>query len=99
MGFWPLTVLFWRVCDELQPGPLHLHHLNLLDWVDPKYEEEVSGCTASVGVISRDKIWVVSFCSGLLYDQGGKLRTTYQGQCRRLAICAGSEGTRKAIVI
>ncbi|KUL90585.1 hypothetical protein ZTR_00375 [Talaromyces verruculosus] len=27
---------------------------------DPRYEEEVSGCTASVGVISRDKIWVVS---------------------------------------
>lgn len=26
---------------------------------DPKYEEEVSGCTASVGIISRDKIWVV----------------------------------------
>lgn len=29
---------------------------------DPKYEEEVSGCTASVGVISRDKIWVVCVC-------------------------------------
>ncbi|RWQ99687.1 serine/threonine protein phosphatase [Paecilomyces variotii] len=27
---------------------------------DPKYEEEVSGCTASVGVISRDKIWVAN---------------------------------------
>lgn len=26
---------------------------------DPKYEEEVSGCTASVGVISKDKIYVV----------------------------------------
>lgn len=26
---------------------------------DPKYEEEVSGCTASVGIISKDKIWVV----------------------------------------
>lgn len=31
--------------------------------IDPKYEEEVSGCTASVGVISKDKIWVV--CSRL----------------------------------
>ncbi|EED23950.1 protein phosphatase 2C, putative [Talaromyces stipitatus ATCC 10500] len=27
---------------------------------DPRYEEEVSGCTASVGVISRDKIWVAN---------------------------------------
>ncbi|KAL1964307.1 hypothetical protein VTN77DRAFT_7127 [Rasamsonia byssochlamydoides] len=27
---------------------------------DPKYEEEVSGCTASVGVISKDKIWVAN---------------------------------------
>lgn len=26
---------------------------------DPKYEEEVSGCTASVGIISKDKIYVV----------------------------------------
>lgn len=26
---------------------------------DPKYEEEVSGCTASVGVLSKDKIYVV----------------------------------------
>lgn len=26
---------------------------------DPKYEEEVSGCTASVGVISKNKIYVV----------------------------------------
>jgi protein phosphatase 2C family protein 2/3 len=34
---------------------------DLLVRIDPKYEEEVSGCTASVGVISRDKIWVVSF--------------------------------------
>lgn len=27
---------------------------------DPKYEEEVSGCTASVSIISRDKIWVAN---------------------------------------
>ncbi|KAI0585334.1 Protein phosphatase 2C isoform gamma [Pyrenophora tritici-repentis] len=26
---------------------------------DPKYEEEVSGCTASVGILSKDKIYVV----------------------------------------
>ncbi|KAK5195592.1 Protein phosphatase 2C 2 [Exophiala xenobiotica] len=28
--------------------------------VDSRYEDEVSGCTASVGVISRDKIWVAN---------------------------------------
>jgi len=27
---------------------------------DPKYEEEVSGCTASVGIISKEKIWVAN---------------------------------------
>ncbi|KAF2809723.1 protein phosphatase-like protein 2c [Mytilinidion resinicola] len=27
---------------------------------DPRYEEEVSGCTASVGIISKDKIWVAN---------------------------------------
>ncbi|KAK5226103.1 Protein phosphatase 2C 2 [Exophiala xenobiotica] len=27
---------------------------------DSRYEDEVSGCTASVGVISRDKIWVAN---------------------------------------
>jgi len=28
-------------------------------FLDPKYEEEVSGCTASVGIISKNKIYVV----------------------------------------
>jgi protein phosphatase 2C family protein 2/3 len=27
---------------------------------DPKYEEEVSGCTASVGILSKDKIYVAN---------------------------------------
>lgn len=31
---------------------------------DPKYEEEVSGCTASVGIITKDKIYVV--CCGIM---------------------------------
>ena len=26
---------------------------------DPKYEEEVSGCTATVGIITHDKVYVV----------------------------------------
>ncbi|KAL9621619.1 MAG: hypothetical protein Q9160_004011 [Pyrenula sp. 1 TL-2023] len=30
---------------------------------DPRYEEEVSGCTASVGIISKTKVWVVSFAA------------------------------------
>lgn len=28
--------------------------------LDPKYEEEVSGCTACVGLLTDDKIYVVS---------------------------------------
>jgi hypothetical protein len=27
--------------------------------LDPRYEEEVSGCTASVGILSSKKIYVV----------------------------------------
>ncbi len=29
------------------------------DATDPKYEEEVSGCTASVGILTHEKIYVV----------------------------------------
>jgi hypothetical protein len=29
--------------------------------LDPRYEEEVSGCTASTGIISQKKIWVVCY--------------------------------------
>jgi hypothetical protein len=32
---------------------------------DPKYEEEVSGCTACVGLITEDKIYIVGFSCGL----------------------------------
>jgi protein phosphatase 2C family protein 2/3 len=32
---------------------------------DPRYEEEVSGCTASTSIISKDKIWVVCDLLGL----------------------------------
>lgn len=35
---------------------------SILNLVDPKYEEEVSGCTASVGLISNTKIYVVRAC-------------------------------------
>ena len=28
--------------------------------IDPKYEEEVSGCTACVGLITNDKVYIVS---------------------------------------
>lgn len=28
-------------------------------FADPRYEEEVSGCTASVGIVSGSKIYVV----------------------------------------
>ena len=40
-------------CEPINPGS------GLTHCADPKYEEEVSGCTASVGIISKDKIYVV----------------------------------------
>jgi hypothetical protein len=36
--------------------------------LDPRYEEEVSGCTASVGILSSKKIYVVSSDSVFSYD-------------------------------
>ena len=33
--------------------------------LDPKYEDEVSGCTATVALISDAKIWVVSLSTKL----------------------------------
>jgi hypothetical protein len=35
-------------------------------YADPRYEEEVSGCTASVGILSAKKIYVVSHMYSLL---------------------------------
>lgn len=40
----------------------------LMRRLDPKYEEEVSGCTASVGIISKTKIFVVSDVNLSVYD-------------------------------
>ena len=31
--------------------------------IDPKYEEEVSGCTACVGLITDDKVYIVGSAS------------------------------------
>ena len=41
--------------------PFYQMKLLLINRKDPKYEEEVSGCTASVGIISQTKIYVVRY--------------------------------------
>jgi len=41
--------------------------------VDPKYEEEVSGCTSSVGIITKDKIYVVRFRKSSKYMEPKRL--------------------------
>lgn len=33
---------------------------------DPKYEEEVSGCTATVAIVSKDKIFCVSLSTNVI---------------------------------
>lgn len=38
---------------------IDLGGISFLTSADPKYEEEVSGCTASTSIISKNKIWVV----------------------------------------
>lgn len=43
-------------------APVRSRHWNPLSHslgTDPKYEEEVSGCTSSVALVTRDKIYVV----------------------------------------
>jgi len=62
--------------------------------VDPRYEEEVSGCTASVGILSAKKIYVV--CDGL------RLRRpllTLLGECWRLSKCSRCQGPSQATFI
>jgi protein phosphatase 2C family protein 2/3 len=46
-------------CFSLRIIPAKKKLLSNPNYPDPKYEEEVSGCTASVAIISRDKIRVV----------------------------------------
>jgi protein phosphatase PTC2/3 len=46
--------------------------------IDPDYEEEVSGCTASVAILSKSKIWVV--CSVRFYCS--QLMLMLIGECR-----------------
>lgn len=62
---------------------------------DPKYEEEVSGCTASVGIISKDKIYVVRptlpLTSQCILNGIGKLG--------RFSNCTGHQGPRKAALV
>lgn len=48
-------------------------------FTDPRYEEEVSGCTASVGIVSAKKIYVVSRISAVLRTYADQI-----GQCWRL---------------
>jgi hypothetical protein len=45
---------------------------------DPKYEEEVSGCTATVGILSKDKIYVVCLPASDMHSH----LLTKTGQCR-----------------
>ena len=42
--------------------------------IDPRYEEEVSGCTASVGIITNEKIYVVRFPLDIYLDTSDMTR-------------------------
>ena len=58
--------------------------------VDPRYEEEVSGCTASVGIVSAKKIYVVSDVSVALV----LTNADFIGQCWRLPQRSRCKGSR-----
>lgn len=56
---------------------------------DPKYEDEVSGCTASVGIITKDKIYVVSTLECTTYIQlggSGQQKATMGSNERQLSL-------------
>lgn len=57
---------------------------------DPKYEEEVSGCTASVGIITKDKVYVV--CSSL-----SELREEYADLYRATRVTRDPSSVSKAV--
>lgn len=65
-----------------------------LYYLDPRYEEEVSGCTASVGILSSKKIYVV--CDGLLYH---KAMLTGLGKCWGFSKCFRREGQSQAAFV
>lgn len=54
-----MRMLGRRSEDDGRATPV-LVRLLTRDIPDPKYEEEVSGCTACVGIITDDKIYLVS---------------------------------------
>jgi hypothetical protein len=80
-----------------------------LIWIfraDPKYEEEVSGCTACVGLITDDKIYIVGLSlapfTPLPPAHPPTSLTTnhhYLGQRWRLPKRAWCEGPSEALVI
>lgn len=57
---------------------------------DPKYEEEVSGCTASVGIITKDKVYVV--CPSF-----GELCKGYTDLCRAMRVTRDPSSASKAV--
>ncbi|WZH43812.1 phosphatase 2C-like domain-containing protein [Fusarium acuminatum] len=57
---------------------------------DPKYEEEVSGCTACVGLIAGNKLYVVSSPATLISHAASLFRKHYRG--RRTANAGDSRG-------
>lgn len=54
----------------------------ILYTIDPKYEEEVSGCTACVGLLTDDKIYVVS----ILPDNFTDLPKLTRENCRPMLV-------------
>ena len=64
-------------------------------FLDPRYQDEVSGCTASVGIISQEKIFVV----GLIKHNRLAVCLTYQGQLGRLKNCTRDKGQSETSVL
>ena len=61
---------------------------------DPKYEEEVSGCTASVGLISKSTIYVVGSVLGV---QTGTSTNKSQGNAGDSRSVLGVKGRAKPL--
>jgi hypothetical protein len=65
-----VTLLFEAAKANLPCSPM----------LDPKYEEEVSGCTACVGLIAGNKLYVVSSPATLISHAASLFRKHYRGR-------------------
>ena len=86
----------WRSPGEISV-PQDEACMTLKGCADPEHENEPSGCTASVGIISNSQIFVVGTLACRCLE--GHLPLTCTGECWRLEIGPRRQGTCQTPVV